>query len=61
MNKSNILLSSINTFYTIPENRATLVELLNKTRGISLRNLEWFITNYSKKIISPTNKRWENF
>ena len=49
MNKSNILLSSINTFYTIPENRATLVELLNKTGGISLRNLEWFITNYSKK------------
>jgi len=25
------------------------MELLNKTGGISLRNLEWFITNYSKK------------
>jgi hypothetical protein len=49
MNKSDILLSSINNFYTIPENRATLIELLNKTSGISLRNLEWFITNYSKK------------
>jgi hypothetical protein len=49
MNKSDILLSSINTFYAIPENRATLIELLNKSSGISLRNLEWFITNYSKK------------
>ena len=25
------------------------MELLNKSGGISLRNLEWFITNYSKK------------
>ena len=49
MNKSAILRTSIDTFYNIPENRATLLEILNKTGGISLRNLEWFITNYSKK------------
>lgn len=49
MNKSAILLTSIDTFYNIPENRATLLEILNKSGGISLRNLEWFITNYSKK------------
>jgi|TARA_B110000444_G_scaffold51184_1_gene47170 hypothetical protein len=49
MNKSDILLNSINTFYILPENRTILKELLNKTGGISLRNLEWFITNYSKK------------
>lgn len=49
MNKSAILLTSIDTFYNNPENRATLLEILNKTGGISLRNLEWFITNYSKK------------
>lgn len=49
MNKSDILLSSINTFYTVPENKHILIELLNKSGGISLRNLEWFITNYSKK------------
>lgn len=49
MNKTDILLSSIDKFYNIPENRTTLMELLNKTGGISLRNLEWFITNYSKK------------
>jgi hypothetical protein len=49
MNKTDILLSSINTFYTEPQNKTTLMELLNKNGGISLRNLEWFITNYSKK------------
>jgi hypothetical protein len=49
MNKSDILLSSINTFYEIPENKLVLSELLTKSGGISLRNLEWFITNYSKK------------
>lgn len=36
-------------FYNVPENRTTLMELLSKSGGISLRNLEWFITNYSKK------------
>tara|TARA_B110000211_G_scaffold175077_1_gene197850 strand:+ start:54 stop:461 length:408 start_codon:yes stop_codon:yes gene_type:complete len=49
MNKSAILLTSIDTFYNNSENRATLLDILNKTGGISLRNLEWFITNYSKK------------
>jgi hypothetical protein len=49
MNKSDILLSSINTFYAEPKNKTILTELLNKSGGISLRNLEWFITNYSKK------------
>ena len=49
MNKSDILLNSIDTFYKVPENRTILSQILNKYGGISLRNLEWFITNYSKK------------
>ena len=49
MNKSNILLNSIDSFYEIDENRIILKQILNKSGGISLRNLEWFITNYSKK------------
>lgn len=49
MNKSDILLNSIDTFYKVPENRTILSQILNKSGGISLRNLEWFITNYSKK------------
>lgn len=49
MSKSGILLTSINTFYDDEKNRATLLTILDKTSGISLRNLEWFITNYAKK------------
>lgn len=49
MKKSDILLNSIDTFYGTPENSQILTQILSKTGGISLRNLEWFITNYSKK------------
>lgn len=57
MSKSDILLSSINNFYNDEKNRTKLLNILDKTAGISLRNLEWFITNYSKKNnISYTTK-----
>tara|TARA_R110000772_G_scaffold243857_1_gene356829 strand:- start:396 stop:803 length:408 start_codon:yes stop_codon:yes gene_type:complete len=49
MSKSGILLTSINTFYNEEENRSKLMNILDKSTGISLRNLEWFITNYAKK------------
>lgn len=49
MKKTDILLTSINNFYIHEENRYKLMNILNKSSGISLRNLEWFITNYSKK------------
>jgi|UniRef100_A0AB38ZM00 hypothetical protein len=49
MSKTDILLTSINNFYNQEESRTKLMTILNKTSGISLRNLEWFITNYAKK------------
>jgi hypothetical protein len=49
MNKRDILLSSINNFYLDEKNRTTLLNILHKKNDISLRNLEWFITNYAKK------------
>lgn len=49
MSKTDILLTSINTFYSEEENRSKLLNILDKSSGISLRNLEWFITNYAKK------------
>ena len=49
MNKTGILLSSINQFYKEEPNRNKLLTILNKSGGISLRNLEWLITNYAKK------------
>ena len=49
MSKSDILLTSINHFYDDTENKTMLKSILDKSSGISLRNLEWFITNYAKK------------
>jgi hypothetical protein len=49
MSKNDILLTSINNFYNEEKNKTTLLNILDKSSGISLRNLEWFITNYSKK------------
>ncbi len=39
----------MNTFYIEEQNRTKLLNILDKSSGISLRNLEWFITNYAKR------------
>lgn len=48
MSRSDLLLGSIQEFYSKKENSDCLRDILEKRNGISLRNLEWFITNYSK-------------
>jgi len=49
MSKSDILLQSIARFYEDPINGQLLIDILRHKRGISLRNLEYFVTNYAKK------------
>jgi hypothetical protein len=49
MSKSQLLLKSINNFYSDEAHRTTLLNILTKKSGISLRNIEWFICNYAKK------------
>ena len=46
---SNVLLNSLKEFYLIKENKIKLVEILNNSNNISLRIIDWFVTNYSKK------------
>lgn len=48
--RSATLLKSIDTFYSENDgkNSQYLRDILEKRKGISLRNLEWFITTYSK-------------
>ena len=49
MSKSDLLLESLTRFYDDPAHSARLHDILTtKSQGISLRNLEWFITNYAK-------------
>jgi len=49
MSRSETLLESIKQFYNDEKNSSYLVDILEHRKGISLRNLEWFITDYSKK------------
>ena len=47
--RSELLRESLTKFYDDPENAEKLKDILTtKTQGISLRNLEWFVTNYAK-------------
>ncbi len=48
MTKAEILLQSLTDFFDDPENFNKLSDILNHRSGISLRNLEWFITIYAK-------------
>ena len=48
MVKSEILLGSLSDFFDSAENFKILSDILGHKNGISLRNLEWFITIYSK-------------
>lgn len=48
MNKSVLLLESLTRFFSDTKNSEQLHDILSHRKGISLRNLEWFVTNYSK-------------
>ena len=62
MSRTEVLKASVETFYTDPRNSNVLCDILEKKSGISLRNLEWFITNYSKQrnlsFVTPEGKRF---
>jgi hypothetical protein len=49
MSKEAILLKSLTKFYEDENNIKILKSLLNKDSGVSLRNIEWFVTNHSRK------------
>jgi len=47
--RSDVLLESLAKFYNEAENSRKLHDILTtKSQGVSLRNLEWFVTNYAK-------------
>jgi len=48
MNKSELLLASLGRFFDEPKNQEQLFDILEHRKGISLRKLEWFVTNYCK-------------
>ena len=48
MSKSQLLLQAITKFYQEDKHSEMLLDVLQRRKGISLRNLEHFVTNYSK-------------
>ena len=46
---SDVLLKSLSDFYNDVNNRGKLLDVINNTNNISLRIIDWFVTNYSKK------------
>jgi len=48
MINDTLLLESLHNYYRKPYNRDKLIGILNDSK-ISLRSIDWFITNYSKK------------
>tara|TARA_Y100001970_G_C13695650_1_gene584624 strand:- start:47 stop:625 length:579 start_codon:yes stop_codon:yes gene_type:complete len=47
--QKSVLLESLYVYYSEKRNSAKLMEILNEDNKISLRIIDWFVTNYSKK------------
>ena len=47
--KQNLLLEKLKLFYENKSNMNQLLDIINSTSKISLRIIDWFVTNYSKK------------
>jgi hypothetical protein len=50
MINDKLLLESLHVFYKNTYNRDKLLSVLMEEKNISLRSIDWFITNYSKKV-----------
>ena len=47
--KQNLLMDSLKTFFLKQENLDVIMPIINGDSKISLRVMDWFVTNYSKK------------
>lgn len=56
---SELLLNSLNKFYSKKENFEDLYNIINGKDNVSLRLIDWFVTNYSKKtnVVYILNKK----
>ena len=63
-NQNNILLDKLLLYYNENNNMYELIKILNGDYNISLRLIDWFVTNYSKKnfiVIHNKKKQIERF
>lgn len=65
--QSDLLLNKLLQFYRENDNFDKMINIINGTSKISLRIVDWFVTNYSKKnyiiytLINPLNNTNERF
>ena len=45
----DLLMSSLSKFYNVKVNISTIIPIIDGTSQVSLRLIDWFVTNYSKK------------
>ena len=48
----DILMDSLKDFYSTNDNLNKLLDILKNKSNISLRIIDWYVTNYSKNIIA---------
>lgn len=46
----DLLMTSLSKFYNVKNNIQTIVPIIDGSSSISLRLIDWFVTNYSKKL-----------
>lgn len=63
LSKSDLLLESLTKFYRVSGNKELIVPIVKQQTTISLRLLDWLVTNYSKEndihyeIVKPSGKK----
>ena len=48
LESQNLLLSSLSKYYSIPSNIDKLATIIDNTSSLSLRLIDWYVTNYCK-------------
>jgi hypothetical protein len=49
VSKQDMLMGSLKEFFSVPEHLGKMIPILTQKSKISLRLLDWFVTNYAKK------------
>ena len=57
--QNDLLLSKLITFYNIGDNLEKILPIINGESKISLRLIDWFVTNYSKFKFTVINNRFK--
>ena len=53
--QNDLLLNNLLEFYKLNNNMDRMINIINGESRISLRIIDWFATNYAKKILQYTN------